>query len=90
MRRGGEIICNHLRWASRSLFARIEFVVSRDSNPGLGVLELKAEYETVLSIGIQEILDSGKCIPKQETGTNGGAIAYAQPDHFRRASTQNA
>jgi len=49
-----------------------------------------AEYETVLIIGIQEILDSRKRIAKQKTGANRSAIANAQPDHFRRASTQNA
>ena len=65
-------------------------MVSKVSNSGLETLELKAEYETVLSFGIQEILDSGKCITKQETGTNGGAIANAQPDDFWRAATQNA
>ena len=66
------------------------FVISRISNSWLKALEMMAEYEAVLFIGIQEILDSKKCIAEQETGSNGSAIANAQPDHFRRASTQNA
>ena len=68
----------------------MRFVVSKISNSWLEALELMAEYEAVLFIGIQEVMNSGKCIAKQETGTNGGAIANAQPNHFRRTSTQNA
>ena len=83
---------NHLQGTGRpgGRASRMGFVVSKVSNSGLGALELKADYETVLILGIQEILDSGKCITKQETGANSSAIANAQPDHFRRASTQNA
>jgi hypothetical protein len=81
------------RFSQRSFLAedgRSRFVVSKVSNSRLEALELQAEYKAVLFIGIQEGLNSGKCIAKQETGTNSSAIAYAQPDHFRRASTQNA
>ena len=66
------------------------FVDSLVPDSGIEALEVQAKNEAVFFIGIQEGMNSGKCIAKQETGANGCAIAYAKPDHFRRASTQNA
>jgi hypothetical protein len=53
------------------------------------MLDLQAEYETVPFIGTQKGLNARKCITKQESGTNCGAIANAQPNHLRRTPTQN-
>lgn len=73
-----------------SCAARLGFIVSQVSKANFGVFEFETEYETIFFDGTQKSLNSGKCIAQQEAGTDCRAIANAQPDHLRQASTQNA